>query len=457
MPSREVVAQLRAMLRDGPRTSRELRRALGGVSQPEFWRAAKSLGDQAVQFGHKRTGVYYALTRAVAEAGRRWPLHVIDESGRATELGELMAIEPRGFVYRASREAPRWMSGQGGRGLFGGVPFFLDDLRPQGFLGRAAARRLSAALQLPQRLSDWQESHVMLALTRAGDDGPGDLIVGAASYETWMRRVLGPSDAVPAVVDDRLRAYEDLAERALRGEVAGSSAGGEQPKFTARIGDDRHVLVKFSRRGTPAEDRWADLLECEHLAHDVARESGLATVQSLIFRTERHVFLETSRFDRIGRLGRRAALSLLALDAEFFGALDTWPAAAKRLQARRWLADPDVAALSFAWLYSAFVANTDRHFGNITLLPAGETFSLAPLYDIVPMIFAPQGAAIVERRFEVPVPPAGGFDEWARAGRAGLRFWERVAAQPSITADFRRSAASCAESIQDALRRLGAS
>lgn len=37
------------------------------------------------------------------------------------------------------------------------------------------------------------------------------------------------------------------------------------------------------------------------------------------------------------------------------------------------------------------IANTDRHFGNVTLFDRYEgPFELAPAYDLLPMLFAPQ-------------------------------------------------------------------
>lgn len=66
----------------------------------------------------------------------------------------------------------------------------------------------------------------------------------------------------------RAERYAALAHATLAGERAGSSAAGEQPKFTACVADadgsPRHVIVKFSEpvEGNPVARRWADLLIC---------------------------------------------------------------------------------------------------------------------------------------------------------------------------------------------------
>lgn len=112
----------------------------------------------------------------------------------------------------------------------------------------------------------------------------------------------------------------------MRLGVAGSSAGGEFPKFTAlrsdRAGQWRHVIVKFAGNdGSPGALRWADLLVCEHLALDVvARHLGAGAASSRIHRAAGRTFLEVDRFDRHGRLGRSPLCSWASLNAALFGA-----------------------------------------------------------------------------------------------------------------------------------------
>jgi hypothetical protein len=73
---------------------------------------------------------------------------------------------------------------------------------------------------------------------------------------------------VPIPQEELPVAYSDLASRAMDGQPVGSSAGGEQPKFTAsieRAGEILDVLVKVSPPVETIEGRrWADLLVCEH-------------------------------------------------------------------------------------------------------------------------------------------------------------------------------------------------
>ena len=49
------------------------------------------------------------------------------------------------------------------------------------------------------------------------------------------------------------------------------------------------------------------------------------------------------------------------------------------------------------WL-GRFIANADMHHDNLGLRPAGGHFTLAPAYDMLPMIYAPLRAGEVPQR-----------------------------------------------------------
>lgn len=125
------------------------------------------------------------------------------------------------------------------------------------------------------------------------------------------------------------------------------------------------------------------------------------------------------------------------------------------MSARGWLAPTDAETLSFLWELSALIANTDRHFGNVTLLPRGERFELAPMYDVLPMLFAPQSGELVERGFELPIPAAGQLEAWRRAVPVAVAFWEAVASDARVSAAFRERAGDCARVVRGAGARVG--
>lgn len=70
------------------------------------------------------------------------------------------------------------------------------------------------------------------------------------------------------------------------------------------------------------------------------------------------------------------------------------------------------------------IANTDRHYGNISLLLDGDDWALAPAYDMLPMLYAPVGGELVARSFAdrhvQPTAAATRVAAGAGAGRALL-------------------------------------
>ncbi len=84
------------------------------------------------------------------------------------------------------------------------------------------------------------------------------------------------------------------------------------------------------------------------------------------------------------------------------------------------------------------MANTDRHFGNITLFDDYEgPFTPAPVYDMLPMLFVPQNEQIVPRAFEPPAPRSAWLPVWPRARALAESYWQRLVDEPTLSAEFR--------------------
>jgi hypothetical protein len=239
----------------------------------------------------------------------------------------------------------------------------------------------------------------------------------------------------------------------MAGTLPGSSAQGEHPKFIVTVGDvDRRteMIVKFSPPATtPIGLRWADLLTAEHLAHQVLAGHGVPACRSTVFRFEDQVFLEVERFDRIGADGRRGAVSLLALDAARYGRLDSWSACAQRLATDALLSAQHAEHIRLLDLFGALIANTDRHFGNVTLFDRYEgPLQLAPAYDMLPMLFAPQNDQLVERQYEPVRPTAATLSLWPHARALAQEYWELLTREPTLSDDFRELSARCLASLR---------
>ena len=434
-------------LRPGPATARELGQRLD-VSQPTLSRTLRPLEarGRVIRFGTTR-GARYGLARDVRAIGHRWPLYRLDETDVPHEIATLIAIERDHYYARSG--PPRVAR------LSNGLPYFLQDARPAGFIGRAVPKRFPD-LDLPARVVDWTDDHALTYLVRRGSDTVGDLVLGEEALDRYLA-----GEDVPPVVHERERAarFPELARQAMQGSPAGSSAQGEHPKFSVRIERDgarTHAFVKFSPpRDTGVGERWADLLVAEALASEVLNAAGIAAARSRVLDAGDRCFLESERFDRLGDDGRRGTASLLAVAAEHHGELDSWTRASRRLCDNGLLSAADAERAALLDAFGALIANDDRHLGNVTLFDRREgPFEIAPVYDMLPMLFAPSDGDLVERAFE----PEGARSEtlavWPRARELALVYWAALADDPRVTAGFRERASACRERVaHTSLRR----
>ncbi len=417
----------------GVLTSAELQDLLG-VSQPTVSRALAPLlqSGQVQKVGAARSQ-RYVLPRMVPGVGCEVPVMRVDAQGQAAPFARMVPLAGGAFwVEEADGVSAR----------HAGLPWFLDDMRPQGFMGRTFAHA-HPDLQLSHDPRHWTDDEVLRALALFGDDLPGNLIVGEVAFQRF-HSLPQRASRVASSAD-----YPHLAEQAMQGTLGGSSAGGEQPKFCT-LTAGRPVLVKFSPAGdAPADQRLRDLLVCEHLALQTLLEAGLPAARTQIFSGAGRVFLEAERFDRrapqahTGQTGRIGMVSLQVYDAEYVGEMDNWAATANRMAARHLLTGPDARTLRLLEAYGVLIANTDRHYGNISLLLQDDDWTLSPTYDMLPMLYAPVGGELVPRNFAArPLQPtAATLPEWAQAKALAAGFWQAAAHDARVSAEFRGIAA----------------
>ena len=399
------------------------------VSQPTVSRAlAPLLHTGRVRKVGAARSQRYLVPRAVPGVGMQVPIVRIDAQGQPQAFGQLTPL-PSGAVWVDEVYGPR-ATGQ----RHGGLPWFLNDMRPQGFMGRTFAAA-HPDLKLGINPAKGTDDEVLRAMALYGDDLPGNLVVGEAAFERFHTLAQRAPDVASS--ED----YPLLADRAMRGTLPGSSAGGEQPKFCTRVAG-RHVIVKFSPAGdAPADQRMRDLLVCEHLALQTLALAGIPAAITRIELAAGRVFLESERFDRTA-LGRVGMVSLSIYDAEYVGQEDNWAATANRMQARGLLSPCDAGHLRLLEAYGVLIANTDRHYGNISLLLEGDDWVLSPTYDMLPMLYAPVAGEIVPRDVAArPLQPtAATLDDWPRAKTLAVAFWAAAAADARISSAFQQIA-----------------
>lgn len=438
-----VSSNLLRRLGRGAASARELAQ-LSGLSQPTLSRRLTALRAQVLPMGAARAR-RYGLLATVRDLGSGIPIYRVSGAGEAIRLGTLHSLAADEFWFESAlgdRAATR---------LYSDLPWWIHDLRPQGFLGRLFPQRYPE-LRLPADVRRWDAATTLYALCMRGDDLQGDLLLGEVAYRRWWEASLEPSGARPGVDDaQRPALYPQFADQTMQGQPAGSSAAGEQAKFLLRRrrgADGLDVLVKFS---PPVSEsiglRWADLLRAEHLALMTLREAGIAAAGSEWLECGGRAFLEVERFDRVGAHGRRSLVSLEAVDAEFVGLGGAWPAIARALVAGQRLAAEDGARIERIAAFGHLIANTDMHNGNLGLhhddpaRPGYGQFVLAPIYDMLPMLYVPRAGEVLTPRLAPPAPLSGLESAYREMLPLAQDFWQRLANDARVSSGFRTIAA----------------
>lgn len=397
-----------------------------GTSRTILARLVREAGDQVLRLGQARATAYVATERS---RPNRWPLYRMGHDGTLEPLGTLHALRGERFLFQPEGARPNLVRAVDAvAGHFPGIPWFLDDVRPQGFLGSTLAYRLGRQLGVPDDLLSWRTADNLIGIQHGGT-GIGDLLLGSRAVDLALDELQNPPDAVP--IGQRLDAYARMARDALAGEEVGSSPGGEQPKFTATVqdGSARYAaIVKFA-----VSTRWADLLAMEHLALRTLAAHGVPAAVSSLLHDGDHTWLELQRFDRTPDvLGRRGFVSLMALDAAFTGeGRRSWDEAGRQLQALRFIDAASAERMALLHWFGVLIGNSDMHQGNLGFeLVDDGPLPLCPAYDMLPMYLAPPRSGAV--REPVPIAPRapeqiGQSAVIARAAGMAIDFWEQVA------------------------------
>lgn len=407
----------------GVGTSTELQTRLG-LSQPTVSRALSALVKQGrlLKVGAARSQ-QYLLPRHIEGVGSQIGMVRVDTQGRVSPFARMVALPGGRF----------WVNEADGlTQIHDGLPWFLDDMRPQGFMGQTFVQN-HPELSLPADLRHWNDDHALKAMVLAGDDLPGNLIVGEQALAGYLSGVRQTAVVQQPEVD-----YPRLAMLAMQGAQPGSSAGGEQPKFSALV-NGQAMLVKFSPSGdAPGDERSRDLLVCEHLALQTLAAAGLPAAESQIVIAGGRVFLQSRRFDRTDK-GRIGMVSLLVYDAQYVGEMDNWSATAQRMAARQLMTSQDAQQLQLLEAYGLLIANTDRHYGNISFLLEDDDWRLSPTYDMLPMLYAPVKGELVERDFAARKlqPTSQTLTVWPQAKQLAQQFWQSVAADTRVSDAFK--------------------
>lgn len=433
------------LLLQGPRSAPELSQRLA-ISQATFSRLV-AREEQILRFGKARA-TRYALIRPIRGLCSI-PIWRVDERGQANKFADLFPCWPQGSCLVVTPS--------GNECWYDGIPWYLTDLRPQGFLGRAWGRKVAMQLNLPEDIRLWQEDDILFALTVFHGECAGGWLVGEENYQRWIN-----AQTTPVIYHrEKLTEYVRLARNALSGEIVGSSAGGEQPKFTCytqTFQRDAHVLVKFTvAQQNAISQRWGDLLFAESVALQLLRDAGIPACEaSTMAAPDGQVFLEAIRFDCIGESGRSAIVSLEAVQSEFVSSPGTWPGVMRQLLEKKLISPETLRRTESIWAFGRLIANSDMHGGNLSFYWSEPPFILTPVYDMLPMAYAPNSAGMMrETAADLTFDITVSRETWLFAIPLAQAFWETVYQDERISADFRQIAAQMPAKIAQLAEKIG--
>lgn len=445
---------LPTLLRRNPGVRAVQLATLANVSSATMVRILRDARSDVIRIGNTSRTRYF-LRRPLRGISAELPVYAVDRQGQAKQVGELNLTEPAGTLLDMA--AMGWaVDKEFAQGVWpDGLPYCLQDMRPQGFLGRQFAFAESASLNVPPNPKDWDDDTVVHVLLQRGVDTSGNLILGDVALQRWLQvkaAVANPLDETQIETG-----YMTLANQASARGIAGSSAAGEFPKFTAlrqlEGASTEHVIVKYTAPDqSDTVQRWSDLLVCEHLALKALNSVGeIVCASSRILQMQGRTFIEVERFDRHGLFGRSPLCSLEAIEAALLNATSrNWPDAAAMMQAQGWLTPDAVLQVQVIWWFGRLIGNSDMHRGNLSFVPT-PTMQVAPVYDMLPMMFAPmQGGEIPNVAFVPDLPMPAQALAWKKASMAAQAFWQTAAQDSRISQAFRDR---CAQNLET-LNRL---
>jgi hypothetical protein len=430
----EILAHLR---RNGVMTLESIRDKFM-ISQPSASRILSGLKADILVMGKARETKYAALRKIDNSA--EFPIYEILNDGNSRHLGMLYAIYPQGFYF--STKTPDAVSS-----FYPDLPYFLNDLRPAGFLGRLIPLQ-NQDLHLPQDIHFWTAEHCLKYLSIRGWNTVGNLIIGEKAFQLYLENCQHPKYAVNR--NNRKKQYPNYATEILAMGDPGSSAGGEHPKFTTiLLPEHQHVLVKFSPpTNTDIGMRISDLLVCEYIALRVLKKHGQAAADADILLQDDRLFLEVKRFDRVGQFSRLGVVSLGSLDAEFTGVSGSWSGISAELVKNDIIPESLLKRIRFLELFGECIANNDMHAFNLSFITQGQrVIDLAPTYDMTCMLFMPRNYQIIPIAFKPPLPMAADKEIWENVFNAVIDFWETVLRDDRISPSFKVIAGECKDKI----------
>lgn len=440
---------LRFLLERGPLTKAEILQRFG-IDQETLDAWVEQLGRSILIYGDSES-ISFALKRPIQEIANFPIWEVSSEKSSSYRIGDLIPVEPLGYVVM-------WeVDPLVGRSSYSqGLPWWLYDLRPQGFLGRTFAHNYAEQLNLTKDFMLWSDDELLIAMSFFPVDSIGNVVLERGDWGTSSFLSFPASRTVSKV---SCACCKRLALDALSFEFFSSSAGGEQPKFLVfDESTDKHFIFKFTAHdNNSVTRRWASLLKAEYLASEILRKSGIASSNSEFFDCIDQWFLKVERFDRIGSYGRLGVVSLAALDHEFVGHNDaSWSFLGTKLHQQGLISLKDAQTMQKLDAFGRMIGNADMHLGNLSFFHDRTTnIRLAPVYDMLPMLFAPRSSGHVPKNVpEIHLQYSPELTYWREMFPWAMQFWQKLSELPQPDESFKEIALKFIERLNELRPKL---
>ena len=430
----EAVAALLA--RGEPLSAAQLATATG-KSQSSISLALGKLGERVHRMGAARS-TRYALKKDILGLAAEQSIIFTDSTGSMQNWGLLthlhgsyvFAATPLGYSFSPAAR----------------LPWFLTPLRPQGFLGRQYAQLRQ---DFPSDPEQWSLTQILYMVTRYAHNAPGAFDLGSP-----IGRLI---DEVSPQIAQRLAQYDTRAVQVSHNLPAGSSAGGEQPKFMSEYSTDKgwqHCIVKYTPpHGTPFGDRWRALLLLEELALRTLSAHLVKAATTQVLQSNQRTYLESLRFDRVSMDGKQHVVAIAALHDEFVGgSWKNWLHTATALAQKGLITPHELQQIARIFAFGHYIGNTDMHSGNLSFFVddvIAPKFRLAPVYDMLPMMWRPdihQGT-LSDSPVRQQLMPTGFAQEQEDARAWAIEFWEH-ARQMDMGTDLQAAATENAHRLK---------
>lgn len=355
--------------------------------------------------------------------------------------------------------------------------FVYDDDAPGVPISLSLPRNGTSSKLAPQNfldnlLPDAEHTRIRMARSYGAADTTTFELLGKAGRDLAGGLVLLPEGTEPSEGSAAMHPVldRDLADRisSIKRDAdawvppntpARFSLAGTQGKFAmAKIAGEwywSNEQVASTHIVKPGNPRLEHVEEAETAALSLARRVGINVARAEILRIEDQQAFMVERFDRVSQpdsiLPKRLHAEDLA-QAMGIGSEDKYKATIE--QAYRKLSEVDADG-SIGWefltqvIFNTLIGNADAHAKNYSLLMRPDRVSLAPMYDVVPVILYPEYEQNLAMRI------AG-----ARTSQAvSLAHWRKLAKrldveQDEMTALVHKLAASVGNFNEDAWQTL---